>query len=508
MMRALALGGLIAIAFGMGSYYATKELGLFSYANLILGGLALALAAAGGLSRLRDAVAAPAFRGVLARGALGILLAVLLGAALERAADRSGIQFDWSFEQKFALSEAVLTALADLPCDLAATLYYEDFDPRSRSTRLLLRTLERTGRLRFDERSLDDHPNDEDLYEIGTSNTVVLHCGDEFETLERPTEGAIYEALYHFRSFDRKVLYVSRGAGEGDLESTDEIGFSGLAPALSTEGYRLRPLITPSVSEIPEDADALILIAPARPLRSQTLDAIDRYLEAGGRLVAFVEPGTESGVETLLANWGIRSPNAVLIDPASGPVDGDAPGVNPIAYHYSTGHPAARGLDSARMTFFRGARSFELRKPRPRDRLAGLVFASPRSWLQPDLRVLSGRAEPERPPDAAPDYHPIAVTASYPRESGNARIVAFGDSDFASNRHLRTLYNLDLVLNAIHWALEREPEITLRPKTSVGTMQFPLPIANTLQMFQGLGMLLPELLLITAAVLWLRRRSA
>ena len=58
------------------------------------------------------------------------------------------------------------------------------------------------------------------------------------------------------------------------------------------------------------------------------------------------------------------------------------------------------------------------------------------------------------------------------------------------------------------WALEREPEITLRPKTSVGTMQFPLPIANTLQMFQGLGMLLPELLLITAAVLWLRRRSA
>ena len=99
--------------------------------------------------------------------------------------------------------------------------------------------------------------------------------------------------------------------------------------------------------------------------------------------------------------------------------------------------------------------------------------------------MLSSKVEPERPAAAVEDYHPIVVAAAFPREQGEARIVAFGDSDFASNRHLRTLYNLDLVLNAIHWALEREPDITLRPKTSIGTMQFPLPLASTLQMFQG-----------------------
>jgi ABC-type uncharacterized transport system involved in gliding motility auxiliary subunit len=262
------------------------------------------------------------------------------------------------------------------------------------------------------------------------------------------------------------------------------------------------------VSEIPEEADAVVVIAPARPLPGEAIDALHRYLERGGRLVAFVEPGRESGIEDLLARWGIRSKSAVLIDPASGPVDGGAPGVNPIAFHYATSHPATRGLDSSRMTFFRGARSFELRKPRPQDKLSGVVFASPRSWLDPDIAVLSSKVAPERPPEAAEDYHPLAVAAAYPREGKEARIVAFGDSDFASNRHLRTLYNLDLVLNSIHWALEREPDITLRPKTSVATMQFPLPLANTLRMFQGLGLLLPELLLIAAAILWLRRRSA
>ena len=217
-MRELALGGLIAIAFGMGSYYATDHFGVFNYANVILGGLALAVAAARALSRLRGA-SAPAFRGVLARGLLGILAAALLGAALERAAYHSGIQFDWSFEQKFALSEATVTALGDLPCELSATLYYEDFDPRNRSTRLLLRTMGRSGDLVFDERRLDDHPDDEDRYAIGSSNTVVFRCGDEFQTVERPTEGAIYEALYRFRSFDTRILYLSRGAGRGRLRT-------------------------------------------------------------------------------------------------------------------------------------------------------------------------------------------------------------------------------------------------------------------------------------------------
>ena len=506
-MRELALGGLIAIAFGMGSYYATDHFGLFSYANVILGGLALAVAAVRALFRVRGANS-PAFRSVLAPGLLGILAAVLLAAALERAAYHSDIQFDWSFERKFALSEATVTALGDLPCELSATLYYENFDPRNRSTRLLLRTMGQSGGLVFDERRLDDYPDDEDRYAVGSSNTVVFHCGGESQTVERPTEGAIYEALYSFRSFDTRTLYLSRGAGEGDFERTDAVGFSGLAQALVTEGYRLRQLVTASVNEIPVEADAVILLAPARPLRPEAIEALDRYLEGGGRMVAFIEPGRESGVEELLASWGLRSANAVLIDPASGPVDGDAPGVNPIAFNYATSHPVASGLDPSRMTFFRGARAFELRKPQPGDKLAGVVFASPRSWLQTDLSVLSSKAEPERPAAAVEDYHPIVVAAAFPREQGQARIVAFGDSDLASNRHLRTLYNLDLVLNAIHWALEREPDITLRPKASIGAMQFPLPIASTLEMFQGLGLLLPELLLISAAFLWLRRRSA
>jgi hypothetical protein len=47
----------------------------------------------------------------------------------------------------------------------------------------------------------------------------------------------------------------------------------------------------------------------------------------------------------------------------------------------------------------------------------------------------------------------------------------------------------------------------LRPKVR-DTVQFPLPVQDSLQMLYGVGLLLPELLLIAGGVLWLRQRSA
>ena len=100
------------------------------------------------------------------------------------------------------------------------------------------------------------------------------------------------------------------------------------------------------------------------------------------------------------------------------------------------------------------------------------------------------------------------VAGRYTRGEHETRIVAFGDSDFASNENLRTLYNLDLILNAIHWAAENESDITLRPKNRPAPVQFPIPLTDTMQTLYGVGLLVPELLLIAGGIVWLRRRNA
>ena len=195
-----------------------------------------------------------------------------------------------------------------------------------------------------------------------------------------------------------------------------------------------------------------------------------------------------------------------MIDPASGPAEGDAPGLNPLAYGYAQ-HPVTRGLDRNRLTFFRHTRAFTLHKPRPDDRLQAAVFSSGDAWLDRDTSHLNRKVTPTQPPNVRGEYLPLVVTGQYERGGKRVRIVAFGDSNFASNRYLRALFNLDLTVNAVHWALEREAAITLRPKIG-HLLQFPVPIQRSLDALYGVGLLVPELLVMTGAWVWIRRRQA
>jgi len=510
-MRTVALLGFVAIAFGMGSYVATRDssqdLTWFHLANLAGGSLAVLVAGVSSLGQLR-AAAQPGLRAVLGRGLLGVLLALAVAIGLERLAVWSDLRFDLTFERQYELSEATLRGLAEAEDDVEVTLFYDPDDNRVRSTRLLLRVLASSGRVEVTEKNLREDPEAADRYGVDSSNSLVVAMGERFEVVGRPTEGSFYEALYRLRSLESGLLYVARGSGEGDIERSGPTGFSGLAQALLTEGYRIRGFVPAQGLPIPQDVQAVLWLAPQRRLPEAGLEALRAYLTGGGRLVAFLEPGVQSGLEEVLAEWGILSRDTVLIDPASGRVDGDAPGVNPLAYLYES-HPIAHGLDESRMTFFRGARSFELRKRQPGDRLSRVVLASPRSWLSEETDVLTARAAPTPPPDARFDYHPLVVAGQFDRGDVETRIVAFGDSDFATNRNLRTLFNLDVALNAVHWAVAREPAIKNLPKGAVGgATQFALPIQNTLTRFYGVGLLLPELLLMAAAFMWLRTRSA
>jgi hypothetical protein len=394
-----------------------------------------------------------------------------------------------------------------LPDSVSATLFHDAQDNRARSTRLLLETLAGAGSLLVRERTFDEASEEADRYGIGSSNTIVFELGDRFEVVDRPTEGAIYEALLRLGSAHDAILYVGRGEGEGRLEQTDDAGYSGLAAALDGEGYQLRDLVMPALDAIPDDASALLLVAPRRRFRDVTLAAIDSYLARGGRLIALLEPGEDTGLEALLERWGFDLPDAIVVDPASGPVEGDPPGVNPIVFQFGD-HPVTRGFGPNQMLFFRRARPvLPVRKPAADDEMRGLAYSSRRAWLAPNTAEVQRGLAPQRPEGSAEEYFPLIAAGRYPREAGDARIVLFGDSDFANNRYLRSLYNSDAILNAVHWAANREASITLRPKL-ITPDQFPLTPQQSLRMLYGVGLLVPELCLAVAALTWVRRRSS
>ena len=514
-MREWLVVAAIALGFGILASFASEEPGWFALANFGLAAASVVLGTIQVAFRARHA-SAPAFRRPVALGLLRVALALLAAVALERGVARLGVRTDWTFEGKFEPAPATLEALAEL-CEhgeLDALLFGDDFDPRRRSTRLLLQTLAARSCIAFDERRLGADPGEEDRYGVGTSNTVIVRYRargkpEQMELIDRPTEGALYETFSLLAAREGGVLWIARGAGEGNIESGAPTGYSGFASALVTEGYQIHQFVGAATTAIPDEVAAVIWIAPERPLPAETLAALDAYLARGGRLVALLEPGPAGGLEDVLSRWGIEPMGGVVVDPASATVDGCVPGLCPLVYAYASNHPIARGLDDTRMSFFRGARAFRLRKPDVEDLLVAVALASPRSWIEPDLAALSRHGPPTRAPSETGDYHNLLVAGSYPRDGRETRIVAIGDTDIASNHDLRALYNLDLVLNAVHWAAAHEPAITLRPKVAVsGGMQFPIPLQNTFTRFQSLGLLLPELLLLVAVWVWSRTRTA
>jgi hypothetical protein len=507
-VRALAWLGLIALLASAGSYYTSSSFGFFGWANAAAGAAALIAAFVLWLRRARG-LGSPAARRLLLPRVLGVVAALLVAFAFERAVQRSGLQWDWTADRRYTLAPATREALERLPGPITATLYVDADDNRARSSRLLLESLQAAGagRVATRERKLDESPEDVELFQIESSNTVVLAMGDRNERVVRPTEGSLYEGLRRLTGDRDQVLYVARGEGEGDLSRTDDAGYSGLAAALGTEGFRVRELVTPALSSVPADAAVLLLIAPHRPLRAEAIAALDAWLSHGGRLVALLEPGVDSGIEPLLGKYGFDLPDEVIVDPASGPVEGDPPGVNPIVFQYGT-HPTTRGLDPTRMVFLRRTRPvLASRKPEPDDDLRAVAFASRRSWLAPNAAAVQRGAAPEEPAEREENYWPVLSVGAYPRPGGETRIAVFGDADFASNRYLRTLYNLDLLMNTIHWVAQRESEITIRPK-SLTPDQYPLTPQQSLDMLQGVGLLIPELCLAAAAWTWVRRRGA
>ncbi|MCC6642281.1 MAG: Gldg family protein [Deltaproteobacteria bacterium] len=502
----LAIAGAIALVFGLGSYYATGMASLFASINLGAGGLALVVAALGGLRGLRG-VGTPAARRVLLPRIALLVLVLAAAVLLERGALRLGWRLDWTAEQRFELSEAMRNELAKLSGPLDVTFYRERGDPRARRTSLLLETIARGHSVVLHERWLDESESEADQFGIQSAEAVVLQLGDRFETVDRPTEGRIYEALWRLQNPGMQTLYTAFGEGEANFDSTEPDGYSGLRVMLETEGYAIRKLVTATGAHVPSDAGAVLVVGPRRAFGSEAVAGLRAYLAGGGGLVALLEPGVRSGLEPVLAEWGFDLPDGILVDPPSGAVAGGAPGLNPIAANYSQ-HPVTHGLGPRALTLFLTARPVvPARKPQAGDELRALVFSSPDAWLAPTGGRLSRTTAPVRPADAATQRWPFVAAGRYPRDGRQTRVVVFGDSSFADNDHLRALYNLDLLLNAVHWVVQREEAIAIRPKLLTPN-QDPLTPQQSLAMLYGVGLLLPELTLIAGAVAWLRRRAA
>ena len=106
---------------------------------------------------------------------------------------------------------------------------------------------------------------------------------------------------------------------------------------------------------------------------------------------------------------------------------------------------------------------------------------------------------------------PIAVTvtkdtkAAEARRSDEARLVVFGDRDFATNQYRVAAGNEDFFLNCLNWLVEQTERITIRPRVREASRLF-LTETQTAAIFVGAAEV-PVIILALGLAVWFGRRQ-
>ncbi|MBW2241620.1 MAG: GldG family protein [Deltaproteobacteria bacterium] len=343
----------------------------------------------------------------------------------------------------------------------------------------------------------------------------LLHVtiGEESVEVREMTEEALTNAIVKLTRREQKKVYFVIGHNERPTEgdgAEEATGFAFAAEALTNENYEVETILLATTGEVPADADVVIVAGPTRPLLDPEHAALRAYAERGGALMMMLDPRANTDVAPLLAEWGVKVGEDVVVDLVGGMVGTPT---TPFAKDYGP-HPITDELRG--FTVYEFARSLTI-TAEAADAFQSLVRTGEDSWAEVDLARLEKAGEvgfdPEdsRGPITMAVAGTLSLTAADDSEEGApaapARIVVVGDADFASNQLIGAYVNRDFFLNSVNWLLGDVESISIRPKTGVAS-RLQLTTDDFLALRYASLFVLPETVAVLGVIAWWRRRRA
>ena len=194
--------------------------------------------------------------------------------------------------------------------------------------------------------------------------------------------------------------------------------------------------------KLPDDVAILVVAGPRKDLLEAELDEISRLLERGGKVFVLLDPEGSPSLARSLAQYGIQVSEGAVVDMVSRCLAWTIY----ARHHELRGTPDHEGL--RRGLFFPLARAVKTTEKMPEGVIAQvLARTSANSWLERDMEERRGAAHGGRP--SYTRERTKRGRCRWPRsprsrrrrsgagvEPKRARMVVFGDSDFASNNYL------------------------------------------------------------------------
>jgi len=431
-----------------------------------------------------------------------VLVVVLILGAINYLANSHNKSYDATANKRYTLSDQTKKITGGLKNDIDIT-YFQKASEFTRARDLLDRYANLSNKLHVKYVDPDKQPDLARAAGIRTYGTIVVANGLRTQEAKAVTEEEITGALIRSLKTGERLACFVVGSGELGTDDQDRSGLSGLKTALEKTAFKTQTLSLLEKPDVPQTCSVLIIAGPKRDYVQPAIDAVKKYVDAGGHALFLIDPAIDfgkgdansgsPGLAALVAGYGVTLDNDLVID---GSGMGQLFGFNeasPIVMQYES-QPIVAGMRRS-ATVFPLARSLEVKSPAEKlfSTAAG-SFAT--TNLKPPIKIHPAKDK------KGPFTLGAAATLA-----GKGRIVVVGTSSWVKNEVLGIgqIGNRDLVLNMMNWLTADEELIGIRPKDPEDR-RISMTRRQMSLLFFLLVLIIPLAVILVGTSVYLRRR--
>lgn len=398
-----------------------------------------------------------------------IVVVLAIVVVVNILANRYNKSLDTTANHRYTLSPQTAKIVKGLKQDSTIT-YFNQSTQFSSGRDLLSEYANLSPRVHIQYVDPDKNPQLAREDNVSEYNTAVVQVGDKKYAAKSMTEEGITGAyIRDIKGSTRTVCFVT-GSGEHQIDDSSRDGLSQFNDLLSKDQYDTKSIGLLEKAEVPADCTALVVAGPIHDYLQPEVDAIQKYVQNGGRALFLIDPPLQLGASTIspndalasvLAGWGVTLDKDLVLDfNPIGQLAGLGPQVALVTQYDSQPivdpmKGQAVGIPLVRSLQIQDTAHTAVQK----------LFDSSASSLA--TTNLSSAEINVRSPNNKKGPFTLAASGTYDTGKPNSqgRFVVVGSSSWIANRFLGFNANGDLALNAVNWLASDEDLISIRPKS-------------------------------------------
>lgn len=440
---------------------------------------------------------------------LGLAAVFFLGtlALLNFLGYRHNKRWDLTENQQFSLAGQTINTVKGLQQDVQIIRFAKDSNPVFEDLVREYRNL--SSRVSVQQVDPQRQPGMAQQFGVREFGEIYVKMGEKREKVSAVSEESLTNAVLKLTRTKKARICFSQGHQEKSPEDSDgRKGYSRAKARLQAVNYTVETIALAQDPEAPVTCDVVVVAGPKFPFLPTEVERLRRYLDAGGNLLALVDPETDANLSELLKTRGVQLQSVTVVDASGlGQIFGTGPAV-PLVTDYES-HPITRELGET-MSFFPLARA--LKKVDVAGLTVSELFKTGRSsWGETELKPEGVRFEQGKDIQG-PLVLGIASAKPRPTEAGDgssstkeSRVVVIGDSDFAADGAFGQQRNGDVFANSVGWLVGDEDILSIAPKNSKQRM-IHLTEAQAQVVRWVTIILLPAAALFIGMTVWTKRR--